>query len=262
MSEKSPEGIQVRLLGWFACTIGRGEVPIAPKAQRLIACLALRGPTPRTVVETLLWPQAGQTQAAKGLRQSLWKIRKATGDALLGAYGDQLELLASVTLDFTPASRLAERLARSTAPLEESMGPTAAGLAGPAEQGVTEQGRWPCLDLELLPSWDGEEIERARERWDTMRLAALQQLGESTLAQQDLLSSLDYGRRAAAVDPFNERSQMIMASALVGLGDMRGAWRLYTTYSDLVGAELGVDPSPRFLRIVTGVAQEDVPLRR
>ncbi|MEU7831219.1 MULTISPECIES: BTAD domain-containing putative transcriptional regulator [unclassified Nonomuraea] len=237
-------------------------MPISPKAQRLIACLALRGPTPRPVVETLLWPQARQTQAAKGLRQSLWKIRKVTGDALLGAHGEQLELRAGVTLDITPASRLAERLARRAATLEESIGPTAAGLAGPAEQGMTEQSRWPCLDLELLPSWDGEEIERARERWDTMRLAALQRLGESCLAERDLLASLDYGRRAAAVDPFNERSQMITASALVGLGDMRGAWRLYTAYSDLVGAELGVDPSPGFLRIVTGVVPEDVLLRR
>ena len=58
MRGRSPEGIQVRLLGRFACTIGRWEVPISPKAQRLIACQALRGPTPRPVAETLLWPHA------------------------------------------------------------------------------------------------------------------------------------------------------------------------------------------------------------
>ncbi len=238
------KAVQMELLGSFACVIDDRIVPLTPMAQRLVILLTLRGPTARSTLERLLWPETEPSQAAKRLRQSLWRTRQATGDALLDTHGDRLRLRSQITVDLAVASSLAEKLARVT-PAQEG-----------AARDVMAAQNLNFLELELLPGWDGGDIKQVRERWNLVRLIALQRLAELHLAAKDPLSALDFARRAVDVDAYNERSHRITARAHLELGDVYGARKIYASYSELLRLELGASPTPEFRHIVMANASE------
>ena len=101
---------------------------LAPRDAALLAWLALEGPTPRTHLAELLWPESGLTAARNTLRQRLFRLRKHCGELVEG--GEILRLAAAVRHDLVDdsdgvlgglqfpdapgARRLAARPARAT----------------------------------------------------------------------------------------------------------------------------------------------------
>src|SRR5689334_17800817 len=55
---------------------------LAPRDAVLLAWLALEGPTPRTRLAQLLWPDSEPEAARNALRQRLFQLRKQAGDGL------------------------------------------------------------------------------------------------------------------------------------------------------------------------------------
>ena len=70
-------GLSLRLLGGWRLSDGEIEVPTTVTMRRLLAALALRGPTHRGAAATLLWPDSPTRQAAGSLRELLWRTRQA-----------------------------------------------------------------------------------------------------------------------------------------------------------------------------------------
>ena len=52
---------------------------LAPRDAALLAWLALEGPTPRTRLAALLWPQSTPESAGNALRQRLFQLRRQLG---------------------------------------------------------------------------------------------------------------------------------------------------------------------------------------
>src|SRR6187455_391911 len=56
---------------------------LAPRDAALLAWLALEGPTPRTRLAALLWPQSTPESAGNALRQRLFQLRRQLGVELV-----------------------------------------------------------------------------------------------------------------------------------------------------------------------------------
>src|SRR6478609_1989528 len=62
---------------------GEATVPLASRDAALLAWLALEGPTPRTRLAALLWPDSDAEGARNSLRQRLHQLRKGVGADLI-----------------------------------------------------------------------------------------------------------------------------------------------------------------------------------
>lgn len=68
----------LRLLGRAA--LGRESwIPLERKVAGVLAYLALEGPTPRSKLAGLLWPETHERVARNNLVQSLRRLRRAVG---------------------------------------------------------------------------------------------------------------------------------------------------------------------------------------
>ena len=73
-------------------------MPLAPRDAALLAWLALEGPTPRTRLAALLWPQSTPESAGNALRQRLFQLRRQLGVELVSGNAT-LALAAGVEHD-------------------------------------------------------------------------------------------------------------------------------------------------------------------
>ncbi len=72
--------------------------PLERKHAALLAWLWLEGPTPRSRLAGLLWPEVGEERARGNLRQRLLKLRQEAGDIVADEAG-MLSLTAAVSVD-------------------------------------------------------------------------------------------------------------------------------------------------------------------
>ena len=66
-----------------------------PKRVALLAYLALEttsGPVRRDALLALFWPELGEDEARRALRQGLYHLRRLIGDDVIAAAGDELSL--------------------------------------------------------------------------------------------------------------------------------------------------------------------------
>lgn len=216
------------LLGLFRCRVGGRDVRPAPAPRRLIVTVALEpGGLGRESLQGRLWPDAEAAEAAKRLRQSLWRVRRETGARLLAVTPSHVALADGVDVDL----RRGERLARLAA----------GGAVTAAEPDEAE-----LLGAELLPCWPEEDVWAARDRWNTLRLAALERLAEHALAAGDAAGAIDLAEAAARVDALAEASHRIRAAAHLVREDQVSAWRVFTRYRRLLDEEMGLQPSAAF----------------
>ena len=84
---------------------GEAAVPLAPRDAALLAWLALEGPTPRTRLAALLWPQSTPESAGNALRQRLFQLRRQLGVELVSGNAT-LSLAAGVEHDLADSRRV------------------------------------------------------------------------------------------------------------------------------------------------------------
>jgi len=81
------------------------------KDALLLAYLAIEGPTPRSRLAALLWPDVDPERARANLRQRLFRLRKALGRELLEG-GDVASLCADIEVRLNPPEGEAGELLR------------------------------------------------------------------------------------------------------------------------------------------------------
>lgn len=73
-------GHHLRLLGEATLEVeGRSPVRLERKVAGVLAYLALEGPTPRSRLAGLLWPEVPERMARNNLAQALHRLRRAAG---------------------------------------------------------------------------------------------------------------------------------------------------------------------------------------
>jgi len=210
----------------------RREVPEGSK--RLLAFVALRrGRVERRHAAGALWPSGDDMRAAGNLRSALWRLRGAGIDVLVA---DKWSLLLSteVVVDVHVVCGWADRLIDGTAQGDDL-------AASPS---------W-VEALDLLPGWydDWALIERERLRQRTLH--ALEALSKRLSLAGRFADAIEAAMLAVNAEPLRESAQRALIKAHLAEGNVVEARRSYQVYRELVGRELGVEPSKDLLTLLS-----------
>lgn len=228
-------GFRIALLGGIELTRHGKRISIPLGAQRLLAFLALQDMSvDRKMVAERLWPDSPARRAAANLRSALWQLKRVDTKAFVDSISHCLSLAPAISVDIR---EILEKVRRVTGMAEFD----------PAGEGVD---LIDDLRRELLPNWSEEWLTAERERWDQLRLHALEALADRFRAADRYLAALQAALAAIAIEPMRESAHRAAIEVHIAEGNMASALRHYQRYRGLLHRELGVAPSPRMTRLV------------
>lgn len=214
--EASPHPLsewRLHVLGGFRLTTGNKVVTIPLSGQRLVAVLALRGPSPRCQVAGLLWPDVPEGKALGCLRTTMWRLHRLQVDVAARPH-PELALPSFVAVDaHDPASVVASWRNGSR------------------------------HSSELLPGWYDDWVLLERERIRQVVLHASERAAEDSLARGEPEAALTLAMAAVAVDPLRESAHRLVVRAHLAEGNVSEARRHIADACQLMIDELGVPPS-------------------
>ncbi|MGW1987785.1 AfsR/SARP family transcriptional regulator [Streptomyces collinus] len=246
LENETSNGVSLELLNAFELTCGGSPVPIPLGAQRLLAFLSLRPDgVHRGAAAEQLWPDYPCHRAAANLRSALCQGRRACSVTLIDCVGQRLRLSSAVRVDVLEIRGSARQIVD--------------GLAPPATDCETHIEE---LTRELLPGWSDEWLHLDRERWDQMRLYALEGLAQRLLAAQHYLPALQAALAATTIDPFRETAHRTVIDIHLAEGNVASAVRCYQDYEAYLQRELGVSPSRQMTDLLQELPRPPLDRRR
>jgi DNA-binding SARP family transcriptional activator len=218
----------------FEFTYAGRRLSLPMGAQRLLAFLALQEDgAHRTAVAERLWPDCTPSRAAANLRSALCYGRRIGSVNVIESVDQRVLLASSIQVDLRAAWESARQV-------------TSEGLPLPAD--------WEALigDLsrELLPGWTEDWLTLERERWDQMRVYALEGLAQQFQRAERYLPALQAALAAIAIDPIRETAHRIVVEVHIAEGNVASAIKRYQGYRDLLQREVRVAPSPRMTQLI------------
>ncbi|WP_217920938.1 ATP-binding protein [Miltoncostaea oceani] len=228
--------LTIRVVGGIAAEVDGAPVDLgtATRARALLAWLALHpGMHARGDLAARLRPDVSDESARKSLRQAVWALRGALGEAADALVADR----DRVGLSDDP-SRVATDIATARAARDAGDLAGAVAVAGAGE---------------LLAGLDEEwvEAERARHREEVRGM--LGALASAAAEAGDVPAAIAWARRRVADDPHSE----IAARALIGLlaraGDRAGAVAAMDDLRTRLRRDLGIVPSAETREMVAEV---------
>lgn len=127
-----------------------------------------------------------------------------------------------------------------------------------ARRGV--EGSWPLtndwlglvqqLGKELLPGWTDEWLTFERDRWDHLRVYALESLAQKFQGAGQYLPALQAALEAISVDPIRETAHRIAIEVHLAEGNVASAVKRYRRYRTLLQRELKVGPSRQMTQLI------------
>jgi DNA-binding SARP family transcriptional activator len=247
--------LSLSLLGGFKITLDGKPVTAfgADKVRALLAYLAMESNRPqrRATLAAIFWPELPQERAAHNLRQSLLRLRRALhedqvrpGDRssflLLTGQEVQFNPLSDCQLDVTDflelvrAYRQHKHGATDGCPVCLGWLRQAADLyRGDLLAGFTLRDSLPFDEWQLVQ----------REALRRQALDGLSRLVDHSERQNDSDGVLEYARRLVEIDPWQERAQLQLMTALARCGQEAAALEQYVTYSQRLAQEFGAAPT-------------------
>ena len=214
-------GEAVRLeLSRHASAIGDNAkaITLAPRDAALLAFLALEGPTPRSRLAALLWPDSDAEAARNALRQRLFTLRKSLGFAVV---------VGSAIL------ALADGLTHDLADADSVLGDAAPVAAGE------------------FADWLEQQRSRRRGRLRDS-LVELAQMAEDA---RDWGDALSHAQELLAMEPLSEAShRRVMRLHYLG-GDRAAALLAFDRCEQVLKDEIGAAPSAETLALLATIEQ-------
>jgi DNA-binding SARP family transcriptional activator len=197
--------------------------PLAPRDAVLLAWLALEGPTPRTRLAALLWPQSTPESAANALRQRLFQLRRQLGVELVSGHAT-LSLAAGVEHDLMDSRRV--------------LGDSICDL-GPE-----------------LAAWLAQQRERRTQR----HRAELEGRADAAEHARDYDAALAHARELITLDPLSEAVHRRMIRVLYLQGDRAAALLAFDRCEQMLKDEVGARPSAETLALLATIDAAAPPL--
>lgn len=196
--------------------------PIERKTAGILAYLTLEGPTSRSKLAGLLWPESSEATARNNLAQALRRLKQATGVELVRG-GDVLEL---------------QGLEVDVAALE------VAHFASRHAEVVQNQGRLlEGHDYDDCPDYDDWLLIR-RERLDDLRRNSLSALADELEQAGQYREALSYAERLLESDAISETAHRRVMRLWYLLGDRSAAIAAFERCRGVLQREMGVEPLP------------------
>lgn len=202
-----------------------------PKRLALLVLLSVesaRGFLRRDHLFGLFWPELSQAHARQALRQSLYILRHALGEAVVTNRGAEEIGIAPGVVEcdaceferLLQEQRLEEALARYRGDF----------LAGFYVAGASAE----------LEQW----VDTTRDRLRGEAIDAAWALAKSASVSGDAREAARWGRFATSLAPTDERSLQRLVRLLDQQGDRAGALRAYAEFAQRLDTELEAEPSP------------------
>lgn len=235
--------LEIHLLGHFAVVSETGPIELKARPAQLLAYLALTGgrAIPRTRAAGALWPDLPEERARANLSTVAWRLR-----GVLESHGHSAGVLVatatSVGLNMDLCEVDAEQFRR--------------GVVRPCQPGAGLEHLSRTIHAlqhykgDLLEDWDVEWCQLERENLKQCFVSSLQALAEGFdhRGRQDL--AVEYARRAAEADPFNEPAQRSLIKLLIRTGDKAAAVSQFRRFARLARSELGVEPDAETISLL------------
>lgn len=190
----------------------------------------------RDVLLALFWPELDQHHARGALRKALQFLRRSLGNGAVVTRGEEEAGLDRAVL-WCDAVAFVEALDERR----------------PADALALYQGDLaPGLYVAGAPAVE-EWIETERARLKTLAARAARGLREECDAAGRLTLAVDWGRRAVALAPDDERVWRELIGLLDRLGDRAGALRTYEALAERLATEHEVEPSPETQQLVAAM---------
>jgi DNA-binding SARP family transcriptional activator len=226
-------GIRLQLLDRFALESADSAIDLPTGMQRLLALLAVRGPTHRCVVAGTLWPEVPESQALASLRTGMWRLNR-TVPGLVRADSMRLAMAQTVSVDSQEQEDLATRVLRDQDDVERSV-----------TDGLTRLWRG-----ELLPGWYDDWVVFERERLSQLRLHAMELTATCLTRRRQLGPALELALEAVRIEPLRETANAVLMSVYLAEGNVWNARHQFDLFSDLLRRELGLEPSPALAQLL------------
>ena len=209
---ESDAPFRLRLIGEAVGLHGDGRrLVFERKDALLLAYLAIEGPTPRSMLSTLLWPDVDDERARSNLRQRLFRLRKSLGfDLLEGAVVAGLR--ADVAIELGSAD------------------PGAAELLS----GVSD------TDAGGLAPW----LAAAREHRRAARIETLARMASVQEGEGQLALALVSAQQLVELDATSEHAHRRVMRLHYLRGDRAAALAAFDHCCDVLERVLGVAPDP------------------
>lgn len=230
------EPLRLHLLGGWRLDGLADSAHVPPAVRRLLACLALQGPSARHELAATIWPDASEPHAQGSLRTALWRAR-ALHPLLVTCVGETAGLGAQVAVDV-------RELAHDVRDLQS--GRTSDWLRALPDE---------VRDGELLPGWYDDWLLLERERVRQLRLHALEGVAEVLAGEGSYALAVDAALAAVRADPLRESAHRALITVHLREGNPSEAVRQYRRCCELLVRELGVGPSPRLDELVGALAR-------
>jgi serine/threonine-protein kinase len=231
----------VKVLGGLTIESTDGLVPTGALQRRrlgLLALLALAGERglSRDRIEAYLWPESDRARARHALDQLLYGTRRELGYESVGSSGTDLRL--------NPRVVRADICAFDEAVREERWEDAVRLYAGPVLNGVHLE------DSSELELW----IDAARMQRHQDQLGALDALARAASRRGDVMETVRWRRRQAAVDPLSGPIALDLMRALDAADDRAGALQHARLYQQLVTTTLQVEPDSEVAALAAVIA--------
>ncbi len=221
-----PAAVSVVLTRSFQLTSRGQPIDLPHSAQRLVALVALLGrPVARAYAAGTLWLDMAEDRAHANLRSALWRLRRP-GYEVIRTSGDRLVLDARASVDVHDLSDWARSLEAPDAELDEAR----------IDQLVHA--------ADLLPDWYDDWLVLERERFQQLRLHALESCCAKLSAAGRHGRAIEVGLAAVATESLRESAHRALIGVYLAEGNLGAAVRQYDTYRTLLADELGLEPSP------------------
>ncbi|HEX6706384.1 MAG TPA: AAA family ATPase [Albitalea sp.] len=198
---------------------------LSARDAALLAWLALEGPTARSRLAALLWPQSDADAARNALRQRLFQLRKALGfDVVVGS--TMLTLAEGVAHDLVDAG------------------------------GVL--GNDPPVAAGEFAAWLAHQRQRRRDR-TRQTLDELAQMAEDA---GDWADALSQAAELLALEPHSEAAHRRLIRLHYLAGDRAAALLAFDRCEQVLKDEVGTAPSSETLALLATVERSDAVARR
>ena len=200
-----------------------------PKRVALLAYLALEttaGPVRRDALLALFWPELGEDEARRALRQGLHHLRRVVGEDVIVATGDELALdgrafrCDAVTFDQLVAQ----------GQFEEAL----ALYRGDFFDGFHVD--------DVAPEFE-EWVSRTRARLKRRSSAAAWSAADAAASAHETERAIELGRRGCELDPDQEAGWRRLMALRDRLGDRAGALRTYEELAKRLQREFDTKPA-------------------
>lgn len=213
---------------WALCCNER-EIEVSLRQQRLLAVLAVQGPSRRELLAGLLWPESPERSALDNLRVSIHRVTR--------------ELPGLIRVD------------RHAVALSPWVGVDLHAEWDALEGGADAAGAdsRPPGTLPLLPGWYEDWVLHEQGRLLQARTAYWRRSAARSLARQDYAVAVESATQSLFLDGLDESALETMVEAQLALGQCISALQGIVAFRRRARAELGICGSPTLDRLESRV---------